>query len=139
MRKSESERHEKGRGRREHLKKYRTRERERKENERRAGGMEEERVGGLGRKAGERSDLQVKLLKYQVDELERHISEVKLEGAAPAPLSDTLDGLEGGVAAEASSVSSASVPGGLRRRPITAGADGLDRRRTASERWVAGP
>ena len=100
--------------------------------ERNAGGMDEERAGGIGRKAAERSDLQVKLLKYQVDQLERHIAEVKQEGAAPAPLLDATDGLEG-VAAEASS---GSVAGGVRRRPLTAGADGLDRRRTASERFV---
>ena len=87
----------------------------------------------LGRKVSQRSDLQVKLLKYQVEELERQISEVKMEGMppAPSPSAGVAHVYAGEVGFEASS---ATVSGSLRRRPTTAGADGTDRRRTASER-----
>ena len=41
----------------------------------------------------QRADLQVKLLKYQVEELERQISEVKMEGLAAAPSPDATQTL----------------------------------------------
>lgn len=100
-----------------------------------AASVEDSDGANLGRKVSQRSDLQVKLLKYQVDELERQISEVKMEGMLPAPspegFADVHTGTDTGVGPE---VSSATVSGGSRRRPTTAGADGTDRRRTASER-----
>jgi hypothetical protein len=93
--------------------------------------VESETSAASGHKVSHRSDLTVKLLKYQVNELERQISEVKLEGLAPDHSPDPAD-------ASSSSGHFAAQPSGLgpaaRRRPLTAGADGLDRRRTAQER-----
>jgi len=92
---------------------------------------ESEDSAASGHKVSHKSDLTVKLLKYQVNELERQISEVKLEGMAPGHSPDPAD-------ASSSSGHLAVHPSGLgpaaRRRPLTAGADGLDRRRTAQER-----
>ena len=92
---------------------------------------ESEDSAASGHKVSHKSDLTVKLLKYQVNELERQISEVKLEGMAPGHSPDPAD-------ASSSSGHLAVQPSGLgpaaRRRPLTAGADGLDRRRTAQER-----
>ena len=56
---------------------------------------------------------------------------MKQEGAIPGALLDPEEDLEGAVAPQDSNISVASS---MRRRPLTAGADGVDRRRTAGER-----
>jgi len=93
----------------------------------------EDSTAGHSHKISQRSDLQVKLLKYQVNELERQISEVKLEGMAVGLSPDAADAASSSVQLDAQASGLGAAPA-ARRRPVTAGVDGLDRRRTAQER-----
>ena len=79
-------------------------------------------------------------MKYQMDQLEHQISDIKREGQGPTPPAKGLAGVMAGDTAGAPAVDAddgggmSAGNGGKGRRPTTAGVDGLDRMRTAPER-----